>query len=405
MRPKSSCLRIHSETTKKPSIVERSLIEKSSSWKLPPNVYRLQDHFEEVAKKQMGKLGPYQCFTVERDTRTVRNHYAPKPLEDVSEIFYNIPSGIDELMLKSCNRYKSKFLKSERFEKAKEQSYPSPSKYYPQNWVIKNKKLSKTSKVSTKKKELFYYPCTTVPIKEMLFNKETFSRPAPGRYDPHDVTCKCYLNDSGKKCPGNVLGNGHKYVFDSTEFRLVSPVTSKKRIHYKDEVDDKIVNSRPPREPISFRVQRSLSSDDLFEKERVIHFNTMVKKRNLFSVKTGRPVAFLTAMPRFQEASEVSLHLDKERAIVKAMEDAEKSQRKPITKKRLEELAAPKNPLPKIISHKLNIFETSPSTQKIVKRLSIIESPSAMSELMLMELEAEEVRDSQLFCYGSQSVK
>lgn len=345
----------------------------------------------------MGKLGPYQCFTVERDDSTVKNHYA-KALDDVCEIFYDVPSGMDEMMLKSCNRNKSKFLKGERFEKEKQQIAPSPTKYYPQNYVMKPKALSKT-KVPTKK-AIFYYPYTTVPVKEMTFNTEAFSRPAPGRYDPHDVICKCYLTDVCKKCPANVFGDGHKHVFDSTAIRLVKQVKMKKRYFTKPDIDDSAVEyRRPPREPISFRVQRSQSLDDLQAQERVIRFNTIVKKRNLFSVKTGRPVAFLAAMTRFHEASEVSIHLDKERATVKAMEEAEKPQRKPITKKRLAELATPKNPLPKIISHKLNIFEPSPSSQKVVKKLSITESPSAMAELMLVEKEAEEVRDSQVFCH------
>lgn len=392
-------------TFEKPSNAERSLIEKSSSWKLPPNVYRLKDHFEEVGKKQMGNLGPYQCFTVERDATTVKNHYAPKALKDVSEIFYDFSSGMDEMMLKSCNRYKSKFLRSERFEKTKKQNGPTSTTYYPQNYVMKPTKNLK-SKASTKK-VIFYYPQTTVPVKEMLFNIESFSRPAPGRYEPHDVTCKCYLTEVHKKCPARVLGDGHKHVFESTAFRLVQPVKIKKKSQpVEHPVDDNVVEySRPPRQPISFRVQRSLSSDDLQVQERIIRFNTMVTKKNKFSVKTGRPVAFLAAMPRFQEASEVSIHIDKERAKMKAIEEAEKPQRKQITKKRLEELATPKNPLPKIISHKLNIFEPISASQKVVTMLSIMDSPSAMSGLMLIEKGEEEERNSQLFCHGSQSVK
>lgn len=409
----SSCLpRSRSAVSKRPSISERSLIEKSASWKLPPNVYRLKDHFEEVGKKQMGKLGPYQCFTVERDVSTIKNHHAPKPLKDICELFYDIPAGMGAMMSMSRNRNKSMFPKCERFEESRHQDVPPPTKYYPQNFVIKSKSFSKL-KIAMKN-HLVYYPHTTVPVKEMSYLKEVFPTPPPGRYDPHDVTCKCYLTGSLNKFPGNVRGDGHRHVFNSRVFRLVRPVIhDRPRSVTETPVDDSIVqHKRPPREPISFRPKRSQSFDDLMTqgREPEIRYNTMVKKRNLFSVKTGRPVGFLAAMPRFQESSEISIKLDKDRTM---MEEQEKPRRKPITKKRLEELAVPKNPRQKIISHKLNSFEPlpSPSSKKVAKKRSIIESPSAsaLTEIMLREKQEQEdeatMKELQVFVTGTQSAK
>lgn len=222
---------------------------------------------------------------------------------------------------------------------------------------------------------LFYYPNTTVPVKEMLFNRETFFKPPPGRYEPHDITCKCYL-DQNRKCPANIAGDGHRHVFDSNIFRLVRPVPIDQRRIVRGEIIEDIFprRTREPRETFSFRIQRSMSLDDLSQ-PREIRYNTMVKKRNLFSVKTGRPVAFLTAAPRFKSNSEVSLNLEKEsKKIMMVDETDEKPHRKPITKKRLAELATPKNPREKIISHRIKVFEPLPSVRKVVKKLSTVES-------------------------------
>lgn len=393
------------ETLRKPKFSDRSLVEKSSSWKLPPNIYRLKDHSREVGKKQMGKLGPYQCFTVERDDRTVKNHNAVKPLNEICEVFYDLPS-MKEMMLNPNNRYKSRFLRSERFKLKSSQSAPPPTKYFPQNFLINSNKSSKSK--DTTKKPIFFYPQTTVPMKDMSFQNDNFFKPSPGRYNPHDVSCKCYLIDGFKKCPGNVRGDGNRHVFNSTVIRLIRQVPYHKQRLIKEEVqDDNVVGYvRPPRDLISFRAKRSHSVSDLtVNKERDIRYNTMVKKRNLFSVKTGRPVGFLTAMPRFKENPEVSIKMEGKRAEM-MMDEREKPQRKSMTKKRLREIAAPKNPLPTIVSRtRVNVFEPlPPASQKLVGKVSINESPSAMSELELikgMEAEEEEeeadTRNSQVF--------
>lgn len=333
----------------------------------------------------MGKLGPYQCFTVEREPKTIISRKAAKHDEDQCKLFYDVPMTMQDMMMKSSNRYKSKFQKCQRFEAQQRNRHPSPTKYYPQNFTIKPKISSKSSKINWEK-PLLYYPNTTVPVKEMMFNKETFPRPAPGRYDPHDVTCKCYLSRCNKRCPGSAVGDGHCHVFQSTAFRLVHPLpVGRKKTSAKPAVvdDNAIQYFRPPRDPISFRVRRSVSTDSLMMTGREIRFNTMVKKKNLFSVKTGRPVAFLAATPRFRESSEISLKLETEKKKLATVDmQQDKPRRKAITKKRLSELAAPKNPLPRIASGKANIYEPlQPSA--LPEKITIVESVSGLSEVSL----------------------
>lgn len=337
--------------------------DKSSSWKLPPNVYRIKDSFEALCEKQMGKLGPYQCFTVERDSKTIVSRIAAKRDEDQSDIFHDVPTTMNDMMLKPSNRYKTKFLKSQRFDTRLQPDAPPPTKYYPQNYVLKPKSVKERTKDASIDKPLLFYPHTTVPIKEMTFNKENFPRPAPGRYDPHDVTCKCHLTKNLKRCPGSVAGEGHSHVFQSTAFRLVHPLPpSRKKYFSKPSADDDVIQYfRPEREPFSFRMRRSQSTDELAMTGREMRFNTMVKKRNLFSVKTGRPVAFLSASPRFRENSEIALSIEKEKTKLDVYDD--KPRRKRITMKRLTELAVPKYPPARISSVTNETQATRPITE------------------------------------------
>lgn len=387
LKPSSNHPRFRTAQKPHQSALERSMIAKSSAWKLPPNVYVLKDHFKEVSKRQMGKLGPYRCFTVERDVRTVRNNLAPKPLGEVGEKFYELRPGMDDTMTLPRNRHKSKFLKAVRFENAPLSCAPPPTKYFPQNFVMKSQSPSK----SVDKKPLFYYPQTSVPVTEMKFNKVS-STPVPGRYEPHDVTCKCYLTGLPGQCPADVRGGGHRHVFDSKVFRLVGPVTIDKR-RSKSAVDEfdtpdgfSIIRRRPSREPLSFRKKRSHSLSEL-PPPRDVHFNTVIKKRNMFSVKTGRPVAFLCAMPRFEENSEISLKIEKQKARTRIDDGEKKPKRKPMTKQRLAELATPKNPLPKIVADKVNILEGLPpaTSQKIVKKVVVNSDSSRMSDISVSE--------------------
>lgn len=332
----------------------------------------------------MGRLGPYRCFTREREAKTVKSHLSTKPLEDEFDVFYDVPMNMSEMMMKPSNKHRSRFLKGNRFERIQHENSPPPTKYYPQNFVMKAA-VARGSLPMTEK-PLFYYPSTTVPVKEMLFNKETFLKPPPGRYDPHDVTCKCYLAQTDI-CPGNVAGDGHKHVFESNIFRLVRPVPIDKSRVSRREIAEELFpkREREPREPFSFRMQRSMSLDDVSQ-PREIRYNTMVKKRNLFSVKTGRPVAFLSAAPRFRSSSDAALKLEKENKklmLTLTDEAAEQPQRKPITKKRLAELATPKYPREKIVTHRIKVFEPLPSVTKVVKKLSIVESTGAMSDIEL----------------------
>lgn len=169
-------------------------MEKSTEWKLPPNVYNLDDFTKLL--KNMGKRGPYQCFTVERDDKTVRNNYAPKPENQRCETdFYDLPSTLDDGK-RPTNSYKNRFLKAPRFVDEKDDGAPPPTKYYPQNFTIT---LATTGNDSRKKSgrainPFFFYPNTSVPMLEMKFNKEGLT-PDPGRYDLHNLSCRCRTAD------------------------------------------------------------------------------------------------------------------------------------------------------------------------------------------------------------------
>ena len=385
LRIKSS---LQTKETQKPfqSTLERSMIAKSSAWKLPPNVYIMKDHFQKVSKTQMGKLGPYRCFTVERDVKTVKNNLAPKPLQDNCDIFYEMRSGnMEEEMTLTSNRYKSRFLKAERFVKPQLRLVPPPTKYYPQNFTMKPKFAIEAEL----KKPLFYYPQTSVPVTEMLFNKTLFSTPAPGRYDLFDAVCQKYSNLKAAKCDVD------ERQYTTKDYGIVDPTTNEVKTFklQKDEKESEIVGVfSNRRELLSFRTKRPMSAGDLIQKE--IRFNTMVKKKNLFSVKTGRPVAFLTASPRFREVSDISIELDKERDKSKIMmkEADGKPRRKPITVQRLEELATPRNPLPKVVSDKVNIHVplSLATSQKIIKKVIVTGAPLKMYEISLDEIDENE---------------
>jgi hypothetical protein len=266
-----------STTWKPPKItkIDRSPTEKSSKWKLPPNIYfRIQGDFE---RKRMGKKGPYQCFTVERDDKTVRSHHAPKRVDECCETdFYELPSQIATDGTKPHNLHKNKFLKSNRFDRVNVSAHgtPSPSKYFPQNFTITGGVKSKTLSAgktngAIEADPVLYYPQTTVPEREMCFNKEPFPRPAPGRYNPHDVTCRCHLTTKDKRCPGKISGEGHSHIFQSTALRLVHPVRGALRNYgvKVESFDDFALplnyRRQVQREPISFRPKRALSAEDL----------------------------------------------------------------------------------------------------------------------------------------------
>lgn len=166
-------------------------MDKSCEWKLPPNVYCLSDFTKSL--KKMGKRGPYQCFTVERDDKTVKNHHAPKPENQRCETdFYDLPSQIDDGK-KPSNFYKNKFLKGPRFANIKDDGIPPSTKYYPQNFSIKLTACER--KKPTNDDPMFYYPHTTVPVKVMEFNKER-NTPEPGRYNLHNLSCQCRMAET-----------------------------------------------------------------------------------------------------------------------------------------------------------------------------------------------------------------
>lgn len=191
----------------------------------------------------------------------------------------------------------------------------------------------------------FYYQSTSVPELVMSFNRDRIMTPAPGRYSPHDVTCKCYLThdaaaDSNDiKCPGRVEGNGHQHVFQSNVMRLVRPLPPnsmrRRRRWSKLEnamtesggsnfqlkaTDDSLMETlraRLPREPISFRAKRSKSSDDLVElaREREFRFNTVIKRKHLVSVKRDDRLDF---SPQRQGSSNSTLSRQVQKNVIKS---------------------------------------------------------------------------------------
>ncbi|KAG5673076.1 hypothetical protein PVAND_003151 [Polypedilum vanderplanki] len=357
-------------TLKKPlriTKIDRSLADSSSEWKLPPNVYRLGDFTTQ--RKQMGRRGPYQCFTVERDDKTVRNHFAPKPDSERCETdFYDLPSPFYDSM-KTCNAYKNKFLKADRFADLKIDGTPPPTKYHPQNYTIKPKSTSYVSgkaKSKSKVDPVFYYPNTTVPEKEMEFNKPLIT-PEPGRYNIHHLQCRCHI----KRCERNIFSgkiirdeghnlnrvdeqdedddeNSDDFHSETESEESVEKVKKKLKKKKKKSKHGAKTTNRREREPISFRVKRSKSLEDLSTTtNREIRFNTMIKKRNLYSTKTGRPVGFLSAAPRFEEAEKpIKLYEREKKETLQTEEEKNATDSKPkvkgMTEKRLKELATPK---------------------------------------------------------------
>ncbi|XP_070491149.1 uncharacterized protein [Chironomus tepperi] len=343
--------------------LDRSIVDKSWEWKLPPNVYCLSDFTKSL--KMMGKRGPYQCFTVERDEKTVKNHHAPKPEHERCETdFYDLPSQIDDGK-KPSNFYKNKFSKGQRFADVKDDGIPPPTKYYPQNFSIKLTPCEK--KKSVMDNSILYYPHTTVPVRVMEFNKER-NTPDPGRYNLHNLSCQCRMAETKDRTIHKIHDEGR-------------PRHRLEMKNVKQTVDDISLPKKSGinREPISFRLKSSASCEDLYPSsiQRDIRFNTMIKKKNLFSTKTGRPVAFLTASPRFEESSEkpIKLYKKKSKKLLSTDKSASdkattasitktdiKPKPKGMTKKRLVELATPKTvPLQTTTSDKVQVFTNPPA--------------------------------------------
>jgi hypothetical protein len=274
---------------------------------------------------------------------------------------------------------------------------PPPTKYFPQNFSIMPPPPQATNVTRSKIIEVdpvFYYPQTTVPEREMTFNKEPFPRPEPGRYNPHDVICRCHLKTTAEstamrgskssRCPGKIDGEGHVHVFQSNVQRLSLNPSSRntarrrRKSHMSLPPTTMKFRNRAERDPISFRVRSSIDVGNGDELQRDVRYNTMVRKRSLFSLKTGRPVAFLSATPRFEEATEKPIKLyEKPRmpslvltswsstSATEQEEGVKKTSAKRMTKKRLEELAAPKNTMPKRGAEKTQVYTKLPPASVI----------------------------------------
>lgn len=411
--------------------IDRSLAEKASEWKLPPNVYRLGDFTTEL--KQMGKRGPYQCFTVERDDKTVRNHHVPKPNDECCETdYYDLPSPLDDGM-KPWNSHKSKFLKAERFtEMGLNSETPAPAKYFPQNFAIKSSENNGRAKSKAKIIEVdpvFYYPNTTVPEMEMKFNKPIIN-PEPGRYNLHNLTCRCHMKGTNDRniFTGERFDEGQQYLnLNLASDRVESESYEGDEESYyegaeklkekKKSIDDMSISKRifnRERELISFHPKLSKSLEDLTASPREFRFNTMIKRKNVFSTKTGRPVAFLSAAPRFQETADKPIKLYEKtkvngKTVTTKSEADSKPKSKSPTMKRIEELALPKSLQLKRSTDKIQIFAQlpQPSLKYFADRFKVSSRKSAFSFFSLRKLreiakkeeevvEEEIVDDSQL---------
>jgi hypothetical protein len=323
----------------------------------------------EVCKRKMGKKGPFKCFTVDRDDRTIITRFGNNLSGYCVTDFYDIPSEIDYQQTKPSN--KQKFLKAQRFIEAHRDG-PTPTAYFPQNFTLKPK-FQSPQKMPIKN-PIFFYQHTTVPQKPMSFHKPS-SSPAPGRYNPHDVTCSCCLTKNNKKC----LSNGHSHVFDSRMLRLVKPITittttttdnsrARKLKSFFMENDNNVTlgsnrQTLVPEMTLLAR-KRSVSAEELSrsKSEREIRYNTIMKKKKSFGSKTN--VAFLSATPRFADV--------KNNASVKTIDKPPKGTTtnnrqvasKHLTQKRMNELATPRNPAPKVGTQKVQIFKPIPKPPK-----------------------------------------
>lgn len=387
------------EKLKMPKITER--FQETKERKLPPNIYKFKDHAQEMSEKQMGKLGPFKCFTVARDDSTVMGRHAMvfQKETDPELDFYDVPREMDRLK-QPGDSHKLKFLKDERFHDQRATA-PSPTTYYPQNYLIK----PRSTKLEPSVLPTFFYPSTTVPVREMSYLKNTSSAPPPNRYEKDASACLCpKKKGSGFKkclCTKKIIGNGHQYVFNTKMFRLVNPtkITQSDRIRNMEHTMDNLYTvSRimvPNREEISFRRKFSISLDHFnIPKEefraKEIRYNTLFSKRKKFSFKSGRPIAFGTSSRRFPKSdSDYSVRIG-HKAEKPFEEEEVKPKKKGLTAERLFELSTPKDPLPMKYSRKVKVYAPLPAppplSNYLNKKVGVLDSLSGISDINLRNL-------------------
>lgn len=273
---------------------------------MPPNIYNFSNLSQ--VKPSVGKKGPYQCFTVERTEKTVKNNFNGTKLREqyCKTDFYDLKSSFG---VRYSN--KNKFLKAPRFQTSNKIRNLSPSKHSRDKILPRVQSKSCLNKNFT---VVFYYPQTTVPTKEISsLMKSSFETPDPSRYSPRiDISSKS-KNISSKK------------------------VTKKNQEHF------------------------GCNSHDLEKKD--IRYNTMIVKRNLFGMKTGRPAAFLSATPRFEDPKEKTLRsFSKSKTCMSPyksphVQDVKGNQRKKsFSTKRIEILSSPKNFMEKCSSENESVL-------------------------------------------------
>lgn len=294
----------------------------------------------------MGKKGQFQCFTVDRNDSTIITRFGSNLNGYCLKDFYDIPSEFDQ---QSNLSNKQKFLKAQRFREIRRDG-PAPDAYFPKNYTLKPK--SDSVKKITSKIPILFYEHTTVPQKAMSFQTPS-SSPAPGRYNPHDVICSCYLTNNNKKCPGKISGDGHSHVFDSTILRLVKPIkmdnirARKSKNYFIDDNNVKLDYRQSFVPEMTFhKCKRSISAEGMSrsKSEREIRFNTIMTKKKSFSNKNN--IAFLSATPRSVGHKSTSVKvIDKQK---RTTPNDRQVNTKHLTKKRMDELATPKNPLSRV---------------------------------------------------------
>lgn len=205
----------------KSKMTGRNHSDNKMDWVLAPNRYTLNGHtLAAKMKKCTGKLGPYRCFTGERNEKSLFGYLMPRenPGPMVND-FYNIPSEADTGNLPR-NHYMYKFQIGPARQEFKDNHNPAPSHYFPKKIGCITKERP-TKKSQSKRIDILFYPKTTVVINKRL-QLNPFFRPDYGRYDPFWIKCLSIKdNFSSYNKHRQIDGNGHTSVFRSQTNRLI----------------------------------------------------------------------------------------------------------------------------------------------------------------------------------------
>ncbi|XP_037032469.1 uncharacterized protein LOC119071622 [Bradysia coprophila] len=328
---------------------KRMLSNKGKEFHIPAaNRYEIKGiNLADIAVKQSGKKGPYSCFTGERDKTSYFGHmvewvgYTP-----ISKgFYYDLPSEMNRLN-QPKNEFVMKFRKGSRDKQRtymrsmlndltlcpKDPKFPGPEKYYPQNFLIREKASNPTNHP----KSYIFHPGQYIPESDRFYYNVS-RLPGPGRYNPYTIACPCkrgteYLENSLRRseiekwkysplyakaqnlkhctCEApnirNIPGKGFTSVFKSATKRLLSTAKidhknlKKKESRTEDKFpmifDAQYVHlvSQPRREALSIR--KHLKPKD----EADVAFNTTATIRPRQKIRVNKAVAFMSSCPRFE---------------------------------------------------------------------------------------------------------